>query len=185
MGCRGFRQSSAERWACLRSARSGSLSSGCLRFSGLRQQAEQRLELGLCHVPELLFVCLVYRSVELPQQLEPGVGDAGCNQPAVDSITCASDEPGLFQSVEQTGDVGDLRDQPLTNVLTAETFVSGPAQDPQDIVLSRRDVERLEYLDDRIAQDCVGSSDAEHRLLFEAVKRLGLFDLVTESKWHG
>lgn len=106
---------------------------------------------------ELASVYFDHWLVEPLQEIEPFLGDAGGDHPAVALLPGAGDQRPRFQPVQQASDVGIPGDHALANLLAGEALRAGTPQDAEQIVLARGEADRLEKRQFTLAQS-VGSS---------------------------
>src|SRR5205814_2161958 len=81
--------------------------------------------------------------------------------------------PG-FQAIEQPGDIGVVIYHAVANVRACGAIWSRAPQNPQHVVLSRREFEIAQERRRRLADDFGGPRDVENRYLLEQCKWPGL-----------
>src|SRR5215471_7462625 len=77
----------------------------------------------------------VNRRVEFFQDLEPGRGDAGLDDPAIFGLTLARNQGALFHAIEKTGHVRIAGDHAVTDPLAGKAIESSATQNTKDVVL--------------------------------------------------
>lgn len=124
---------------------------------------------------ELLPMNLVNSVLHLLQQVQASPRDPGDDVAPVLAAALPDDQLCIFQAIEQTGDVGDLAYQTFRNFTSTKTGRLRPAQNPQNVVLRRRNPVWLQRGLEGVLQQCCGALDAEVRLLFQAFEGACLF----------
>src|SRR5262245_16624100 len=144
----------------------------------LRQEIQKRAELSLPHVTELLPVELLDLAVEERQEIQALPGNPAHHHPAVFPPSPHPDhEADLLQAIEESGDVRDLEDQSIANLVPPQAFGLGPAEDPEHVVLGGREAVAPEHLGSRVLDQRRGPRDAHGGLLFQRFERLPLLEL--------
>ena len=126
----------------------------------------------------------VHWRVEFIEQSETRVGDSRIHQPAVFSVARAVYKARLLEAIDQSRHIGNLCNEAFSNVFAAKSIGYRSAKNSKNVVLCRRNVEWLQSFDDRVAEERVGSLDAEHRLLLEAHEGTVLLDFFLEMSGH-
>ena len=129
---------------------------------------------------ELAAVALAERLAHLAQQGQPRLGDADVDDAAVVGRPVALDQAALLQLVEQAGDVRGARDEPAGQVQRADLVRVVAGQQPQGVVLLRRQVVAAEQFFFQGAQPVVGPPQAEEDLLLQRIKTMAL----RVCSWH-
>ena len=99
---------------------------------------------------------------------KPLVGNARRHVAPILPAALADDEAGRLHAVEQPGDVGHFRHEPLPHFVAAEALLARAPQNAQHVVLRDREIERLERLGARVLDERRGAGDAENGLLLDA-----------------
>src|SRR5580704_16260796 len=92
---------------------------------------------------QLFAVGLLYGFIEPGKQLQTRACDAGHYGTAVPGLAGPRYEAALFQPTEQASDIRIPRNHSFGDFATGEPF-RGTAEDPQHVVLRRREILRLE-----------------------------------------
>ena len=120
----------------------------------------------------------------LVEPLQEGQTLAGDPCRHVSSVLAPADsthEAHLFHAVEQSRHVRNATHEPLSHLVPAQTVGASAPQNPEDVVLRRCDVERLQRLSQSVLEHGVRSRDVEEGLLFQTVEGLALFQLLLKG----
>src|SRR5437016_4372784 len=124
-------------------------------------------------VPELLLAHasepLPQKSLELPvegcQELRPGRGDPHLDHSAIFFSPGSRQESSSLQAVKEPRQVRLKPDHPGPDLLAGEALGSRSPENPEGVVLGRRDTVGFERRLERLLEDRRGPLDVEGRLL--------------------
>ena len=122
--------------------------------------------------------------LHLVEQVEPGLCNSSQDVTAIFAAPLPRNELPVFQPVQQPRDVRNLSNQTLCDLTTAEARRLGSAQNPQYVVLRRRNAVRLQRALEGMFQQRGRPEDAEVCLLLETTKRPRLLELCLEMRGH-
>jgi hypothetical protein len=130
----------------------------------LHQERFELPEPPFAQMSELPIVKIVDGRVQALEQLQSGAGNPRPNDPAILLFTSARDEPPLFEPIHQPRHVRIVPDEPSPHQTARQAGVAGAAQDPQDVVLRRREVRALQQLDDLAFESFRGGDQRQIRI---------------------
>src|SRR4029078_10423333 len=102
-------------------------------------------------------------------------GNPGDHITPVVAAPLPNDQLRIFEAIKKSRDVRHLPHQPIADFLSAKAVRLRPAQNPQDVVLRRRDPVRLQRALEGMLEERRCSLDAEVSLLFQAFEGPCLF----------
>jgi hypothetical protein len=105
------------------------------RNDNLIQQIGKSFQARRGHMPELTFMKLANRLVQLLQELQAFGSDARLDYAPVVLLPLARNQSALFHAIEKAGHIRIVRDHAVSDVAASQAFGLGSAQDPQDVVL--------------------------------------------------
>src|SRR5450631_4759536 len=108
------------------------------------QQFNQLLQLFLSDVAKHLAALLFDWVVHFAEKLEPSSRYLSVNDAAIVFGARALDEATILQAIEQTRNVGIVRDHALADLAAGQTFGLGAAKDTQRVVLCSGESEIFE-----------------------------------------
>ena len=129
---------------------------------------------------ELRAVNLVNPVLHLVQQVQSVPRDPRHHVAPVLTAALPHDQLRVFEAIEKACDVRNLPYQALRDFASAKTLRFGPAQNPKNVVLGRRDAVRLQRGLECVLQECGRPLDAQVGLLFEALEGPDLFQFCLE-----
>ena len=115
-----------------------------------------------------------HRLVEIINNLASLLRDFREHLPAIVGVAGSGNELQQLHSIEEPGDVGHARQQPIAQLVAAQPFRLGAPQYAQHIVLRVADTIRLEQLLEGVLQQRLRAHDAEMRFLLQTGKRFSL-----------
>src|SRR5437763_10175177 len=119
---------------------------------------------------ELPCMALAQRLLDFAQESNARFGDPDAHNPAVVVGPLAVNEAALFQLVEQPGDIWGARHKSAGEIEGVKRLRVFAAQQPQCVVLLRREIIPAEEFVFQNAQAVVGAPEVEEDLLLEGVE---------------
>ena len=118
------------------------------------------------------------------QQSQSARRDSGNHVAPILAAPLPDDQLRVFEAIKKACDIRNLSYQSLRDFTPAKTLGLGSPQNPQGVVLSRRDVVRLQGGLERVLQQCRRPLNAQVGLLFQALEGPRLFQFVLKLGSH-
>ena len=108
--------------------------------------------------------------MQFAEQCQARLGDANADDTAIVAGPIALDQAALLQLVEQPRDVGSARHKPAGEIERVDLLRMSAAQEPQGVVLLRRQVMLAEEFVLEGAQAVIGAPEVEEHFLLQRVE---------------
>ena len=131
----------------------------------------------------MLPVSFLHRFIKAGQQLKPFRRDSRKHRPAVLRLTAPRNQTALLEAVEQARNVRIPGNHAAGDFAAGEPF-GRASQDPQHVVLRRRELHRLEHGDHAAAEQVRSAKQVEVRNLFQSSRWPALLVLEIFSLLH-
>jgi hypothetical protein len=141
-----------------------------MRPARLAQEPDQRPQVGPAEVAELAGVAVAHRCVQLGQERQAAGRDADLDNAAVARLALTFDQAALGQVIEQARDVRGARHQPGRQRQGGQPARVLTAQQPEGVVLLRRQPPAAEQLVLEGAQAVVGAPQVQEGFLLRRVE---------------
>jgi hypothetical protein len=148
------------------------------------EKRDQLPQLCFIEMTELFTVNLVNPVLDLIEQVQSAPGNPGDHITPVVAAPLPNDQFRIFEAIKKSRDVRHLPHQPIADFLSAKAVRLRPAQNPQDVVLRRRDPVRLQRALEGMLEERRCSLDAEVSLLFQAFEGPCLFQFYLQWRRH-
>ena len=141
------------------------------------EQIDERAQLARRHVRKLPAMCVGDWQIELGEERQAIFGDPRRHHAPIRVIALSPHQSTLDQTVDESCDVRNLRDEARTDVVSAEALGPCSTQNSKHVVLCRCDAVLLEGVREPVQENGSRSLDAEQRFLLETVEWFALPDL--------
>ena len=148
-----------------------------------KKEAAQLFELLATQVTELSAMQIVHLLLHAMQQTPALRGDRNADAAPILGRTASPDQVGLLELVDEPRRIGIMGHHPGSNSLGKNAVPSGGRNNVQGVVLRIGNAVVLEELVEFTADQGMGTSKVQGRLLLGKAKGLELADLLLEVPW--